>query len=364
MVGKRGSRSLVFHIGQHKTGTTTIQHALANGRIKLRDARILYPARMSHNYLKNHVSRYAEDGSIVEGRPGMPGLQEIALALEKDDYDFAVLSGEEFADSNPTDVRRVMTAFLLPHVADHRVLCYLRPHAARVLSSFVEQTKIGLHAGSLAQFHDRSLKSSRFLYSAKLAPWVATFGGHFVVRPMVRQELAQGSVLHDFARAAFGDGVDAQIETDTDANESLCLEDLMLLKLVQSVLAERSKNTRLELGWALAAKLAEAPSGARKKTKVWLHRALAERIRRDYRADARQTDDRFFGGRPVLQTELDRAVEESVVEPMPVEPSDYFSAAEMLNIVTLTKMMDDMLDRRPKEWPKFFLDRRAERFQQ
>lgn len=360
MSASRTDRTLVFHIGHQKTGTTTIQNALAAGRIKLRDMRILYTARMAHNYLKQHVARFAADGSVAMGRPGMPGLPEIARLLETEEYDYAVFSGEAFADFNADDLRKAMRQFMLPHVTDHRVLCYLRPHAARVLSSFAEQTKVGLHHGTLAEYHDKSLKNERFRYDMKLAPWVTAFGTAFVVRPMVRNELAQGSVLHDFVQTAFGSAVEAQIEAGTDANESLCLEDLMLVKIVQGVIAQRNKGIRLELGWAIATKLLGEADPTRSRTKLKMHRALAERIRTDYAEDARRTDRRFFGGRPILQGELDRAVEESVATPMSVEPSDYFTADEVRAIRTMAELVNDMLDRQPKQWPAFFLNRRAE----
>jgi hypothetical protein len=352
-------RKLVFHIGHQKTGTTTIQNAFATGKVRLDDARIHFSARMAHNYLKNHVLRYASDGTVMNGRPGMPGLAEISDQLATERYDYAVFSGEAFADFDPAHLRKAMDRFLLPYVTDHSVLCYLRPHAARVLSSFVEQTKIGLHAGSIADFHAKSLKRGRFSYATKLSPWVATFGNHFVVRPMVREELAQGSVLRDFVQAAFGAGARARIDEESNANESLCVEDLMLLKIVQEVVSERSRNIRLELGWAIAAIFAELPAAPRKTTRLRLHRSLAERIRKDYLADARLTDQCFFAGKPILQRELDRAIAESVAEAMSVEPSDYLSSAEIRDVRVLAGLVNAMLDRQPKEWPAFFLDRRA-----
>ncbi len=353
-------RKLVFHIGHQKTGTTTIQNALAASRVRVEGARILYPARMAHNYLKNHVLRYAQDGAVMEGRAGMPGLTAISQELAAGGYDFAVFSGEAFADFDPALLRRALDRFFLPHVTDHTVLCYVRPHAARVLSSFAEQTKIGMHSGSLQEFHEKALKKGRFKYAIKLSPWVQAFGERFVVRPMVRQELEQGSVLHDFARHAFGPDMHVDIQDDIDANESLCVEDLMVLKIVQGVIGKRSKNTRLELGWAIAKLLSDDQGGAGKKTKLKLHRALAERIRSDYRSDAKRTDLSFFGGKPVLQQELDRAVDESAAEAVSVEPSDHLSTAMIRNTKALASLVNDMLDRQPQGWSAFFLDRRAE----
>lgn len=357
----REGRKLIVHVGHQKTGTTTIQTALATGKITLARGRILYPARMAHNYLQPQVERYALTGKVAEGRAGMPGLRDLAAQLAAGGYDHAVISGERFADSDPAQLGRAMADFLLPHVGQHLVLCYLRPHAARVLSSFAERTKLGLEAGSVEAFHRKSLARKRFIYAAKLAPWVECFGQRLAVRPVVREELAGGSVLEDFAVTAFGEAASPRIAAMANSNESLCLEDLALLAVVQRAFGEGMQKVRHELGWALAQILSDQAGMAERRTKLRMHRALAEVIRRDYLVDARRSDRQFFGGRPVLERELERAVEEAVPEPMPLRPEDHFSASELRSIEALAVLLRMVCEREPAKLAGYLLDRRAER---
>ena len=57
----RPPRKLILHIGHRKTGSTSIQAALATGRIEVDGQKPLYPARLNHNYLPKHLEAYAED---------------------------------------------------------------------------------------------------------------------------------------------------------------------------------------------------------------------------------------------------------------------------------------------------------------
>lgn len=249
-------RRLIVHIGHHKTGTTTIQDAFAAGRVELPGARILYPAQMAHNYLCRHVETWLTTGEVLPGRPETPGLAAIAALMAAGEHDHTVISAEGFESLDPAGLHRVMAEFMLPHVDEHRVICYLRPHAERVLSSFAEQMKLGLFDGTPGQFHLRALKQRRFLYAEKMAPWRDSFGDALHVRPMLREELAEGSILRDFLLTAFGADSPVRAQEGAAANEALCLEDLVLVRRAQQILAasEAKLDQRLRhaMGWELA----------------------------------------------------------------------------------------------------------------
>ncbi|MFZ0097191.1 MAG: hypothetical protein WAK98_01800, partial [Gemmobacter sp.] len=57
-------RKLLFHIGHHKTGSTSIQYALATGKVKLDGGTILYPGKLTHNYLRRHFDTYVREGIV------------------------------------------------------------------------------------------------------------------------------------------------------------------------------------------------------------------------------------------------------------------------------------------------------------
>ena len=354
-------RKLVFHIGHHKTGSTTIQEAFATGGVTLDAGRVFYPGRMAHNYLTRHFEAFAAKGRTLQGSPGFPGLAQISDDLRRGEFDVAVLSGEEFEGADPRAVHKVLQRFMLPHVTDHAVVCYVRPHAARILSSFAENVKLGLFSGTPEDFFAKSARGGRFFYARKLVEWDRTFRGHFRLRPMIRTELSGGSVLQDFVETAFGPERPARVAPVAAANESLGLEDLLLVKLVQEQLVSRDRKLRHAMGWQIAPALAAAHRTDAKgggATRLMLHKALAEQIRTTYRNDARELDAQFFGNRPLMQGELDRAVDEAVPSAQSHDPADHFNAATIRAVKVLSEQINLMLDHEQGAWPTFLLERR------
>jgi hypothetical protein len=345
--------TLIFHIGHRKTGTSSIQQALARGEITLPGRRILYPCKVNHNYLYRHVQTWLEQGTAPAGNAGQPGLERIAARMEKESADYTVLSGEEFEGIAPDDLGRILETFLLPHVTDHRVICYLRPHARRILSSFVEQVKIGSPVGTPEEFHHQVLKSRRFFYAGRMADWTRHFGPHFRLRVMARERLEGQSVVRDFVRTAFGAAAAGAMVTERGAvNESLCIEDLMLLKLVQHHVRHRERPLRLMLGWEVA-RLLNAGAPRARSTRPALHRALAEAIRAAYLEDAQEMDRRHCADDPIFVHELDRAVDEALPEAQSFRPGDYYAPDMLHHIEVLARLADEMFDYREGNWSTF-----------
>ena len=351
-------RKLLFHIGHHKTGTTSIQYAFATDRVKLQGGRILYPAKLSHNYLRNHVDTYVRDGRLLPGVPGAPGLAALAERLQNGNFDVAVFSGENFERANPVELRQAMEEFLLPHVTDHAIICYVRPHAARILSSFSENLKLGLFTGSLDDFAKEMMATERLSYARNLAEWAETFGDHLRVRPMIRANLVEGDVLRDFIHTGFGPDAAVTITPGHVANESLCVEDLLVVKMLQDRLGSCERALRHSMGWSMATALAQTTRDGRPGTKLQLHKSVAETIRSAYAEDAAAMDARFFAGQPLFRNELDRSVDEALAEPQSLDPHDYFSEDALRTTSVLVSQIAMMLDNEAGNWSHFLRDRR------
>lgn len=358
MTDAQKPRKLIFHIGHHKTGTTTIQNAFARKQVSLDGGRILYPARTSHNYLPGLFEAYVNDGTVLPGSPGRPGLGKIAERMASESFDYVVISGEQFEGTPPRDVKKVLTDLWLPHVTDHSVVCYLRPHAGRILSSFAEHVKLGLASGTVEDFYHKTLLTQRFFFLPRLSEWADEFGPHFKLRPMIRAELAGGSLLQDFVETGFGADARVRFETRSSANESLCLEDLLVLKLAQDALRSRDRKLRSVMGWEMAPAFAATLRDGGPGTRLMLHKSLAEQIRTTYQDDAKHLEARFFGGRPILQQELDRAVDEAVPVAQSFDPADYFNADALRGLKLLADQINRLLDFEGGSWNDFLMERR------
>lgn len=336
-------RRLVFHIGDHKAGSTAIQTAFANGQITIEGKKILFPSALNHNYLLAQFKTLRSGDALPPPHDDRPNLDAIANRLASDDYDFAVFSAESFEAINPGQFARGAAHFFLPHVHSMRIVDYIRPHAARTLSSFAEQTKVGRFSGTLQDFHHQMLSSRRFVYQPRLAKWQDQFGADFIARPMVRDVLKNNSLLDDFIDAGFGPDLEASIGSVTNANAALSVEDLVLLRFLHSQLPGLGKNLRHKIGWAFLNE-SDALKPQTPATKLALDKPTAELIRSAYLEDARALDRAEFSGTPVMERELDRSVDTAVATPQSLEIDAYFSPEAVRAITLNVKMLATLMD--------------------
>lgn len=352
-----GKRRLIIHIGDHKTGTTSIQNTFAAGRVRLDGHSLLYPAAMAHNYLRPHVESFAKGNPLETRHADQPGLADLGAQIRDAGADFTVISAEEFEGIDPLVLQQVLKTYFTDAYDEIRIVAYVRPHAARVLSTYAEEIKIGQFKGLPEDYHEITAFMGRFLFAPRFKAWRKVFGDNFVLRPMVRDRLAEGSVLHDFIRTSCGD-VDFAIEDSDNHNESLCLEDLVLLRLAQEQLAKRKWGVRHAFGWELAHQLNALPRPAG-KTRLEMHRALAEQIRKEYRDDARTMDTEFFGGEPILEAELDKSLAKALPEAQSLRPKDHFSPDEIHTLKATAALLADLLGQPGANWALHFRDERV-----
>lgn len=347
---------LVVHVGDHKTGTTSIQAALAAGRVRLAAGDLLYPLGETVNH--NYLCRRGPDGVRPEraDTPKGPGLDAIAARIAAERPALAILSAEQLEGAPPAETAALLQE-VFGGVAELRVVAYVRPHAARVLSSFAEHTKIGLWDGTPDEFAARQIRRGAYLYHPRFAAWRAALGDRFVLRPMIRARLAGGGAVEDFLTVAAGPPPAWTLAPGETANESLSLEDLMLLQaLYRRLPAERA--FRHAFGWEVARLAGRAGGGG---TRLRLHRALAERIAGACRDDAAAMDAAFFGGEAVLAAALEAAVAEAPEAPQIPDDGGFFPPEEARRIDILARLIRGMLPNRAGPWPPFWRRRAADR---
>lgn len=334
-------KQFIVHIGDHKTGTTSIQATLAHSGLRTAPQRIKYATDRSHNGLalafmnnrrsKNTAQRFAR-------------LRDVFMAA---DQEIGVMSAEAFESCTPTQMDDMLRTYF-PEFADTaRVICYVRPHAQRVLSSFAEQTKNGDYSGDLRAFHHRTFDRKRFVYTTRFDAWRAQFGDRFTVKPMIRGLLEDGDVIKDFLREVLGPEGTFTLPEGMGMNASLSLEELALLRLLQSKIGVDARPTRQPMGWQLQTILAQLPVESGPKTKVMLDADLAKDIYDAYAADAKALDAGFFDGTPIYDS-LVKDVAKAVPTPQSVLAEDHFSPQTLRRLTAMAEALATMLSFEPR----------------
>jgi hypothetical protein len=344
-------KTLVFHIGDRKTGSTSIQNAFAQGKVSLRDQTLFYPATMAHNHLKKPFKAWSNPERKAARKKAITKFENLAGRIDKSDADFCLISAEAFEGVAPAVLQDVITHHFAGVADEIRIVAYVRPHAARILSSFSERLKNGnvnVLEASLETFFTANNNTRRFHYLPRFSAWRDVFGDQFTLRPFISSQLFQGDVVADFVCHGFGQP-DFQIDETVQSNQSLCLEDLMRLKVLQSHHTQNPKKLRHALGWELARLLGALPL-QETRTKLRLHKSLVKDIQDAYLADARALDQMFFDNKPLLETELTQAVDQAAATAQSLAPSDWLGSGDIRSLTLLATLISDMALDDPDKW--------------
>lgn len=345
------TKTLIIHIGDHKTGTTTLQNALAGGCFTIKGAKLLYPAKLNHNYLSGYVRAWQQGRPVPQVLRQNPSPKELADQISVSSADYVVLSGEVFENISAPVFHEMVERHFRGVVDRVRVLAYVRPHASRLLSSFGEQIKIGWFRDDMQAFFENNRQSGRFHYAPRFKQWQDVFGEDFCLRPMIRTELKDRSVLEDFAEVAF-DGLPCHIRDLPSENQALDLRGLMFVKHAHTAFLDRNQWLRHTLGWELARRLSQHKE-TRQGERLQMDVALARQMAETYAADAAEMDRTFFGGRALLSEALASAPDKAIEVAQSVDPADHFTPEELRNITVLAEVIADMLNVKHK-WPAHF----------
>ncbi len=335
-------KNIVVHLGDHKTGSTSIQNALANGLWVSPSVSICYPAAINHNHIAKTMLR------AKHRAPRKARLEKLAARLQESDADIGVISAEEFERVLPRNFRQYFSEFFPEHIKNLRLIVYVRPHAERLLSSYSERTKQGLFTGSLSQFHDATNRNDTFRYVQRLQSWRENFGDRLTVRPMIDTVLQDQDVVKDFF-AYLLQGHDFSLLRSPQKNVSLSRNDLEMLQIFHGVYEgpATADSTRAVIGRHFARILARHQ--AVNAQPVTLGPKLAEKIRTAYMPDAKSLDDAFFVGSP-MQKALLSTLQPKVNETSQAPHKSCLSPAERRIINAWSQLVARIAYRAPHVW--------------
>lgn len=367
------AKTLMFHIGDHKTGSTSIQDAFALKNVTLKGAKVYYPAKLAHNYLGGAFRDYGKPAKSPARKKAIEAFKGLARKIRKSKADFCLVSAEAIEGIDPGVFHEVVTNHFADAADEIRVICYTRPHAARILSSFSERVKNGNPLaingtnplainGTLETFFTHNCQQERFHYLPRYQAWRDHFGDRFLLRPMIRDQLYQGSVVADLVHHGFGHS-DFQV-TETDrSNQSLCLEDLMRLKVLQAHLADHRHKFSHAFGWEISRLINTLPP-LETRTKLHLHKSLAYEIHATYLDDARAIDREFLGGKPLLETELTTALATPHKDAQSFSPADWLDPTEIRTLNLLATLIANMTQHDQSKWGTFWRTKNLDAIQQ
>lgn len=338
--------SLVFHLGDCKTGSTSIQAALAGKHWKAKGLKIEYPTVWNHIPLAKTLTT-----------PTAPAMRRekfdhVARRFRKTGASHGVISAEHFEFADPRALKEAIDE-AMPELGEKlRLIAYLRPHADRLVSSYAETVKLSGNLADLDAMLARFRRTKRLEYAPRLEKWRNVFGERFTVRPMIRTNLVRQDVVEDFFDYLF-EGAPFQITEKAASNTSLSAEDLAMLRAIHDRIAAANKDLnqpRNAMGRNFGRMLhAIAPTGG--TTKLRMHKALAKKVMRIYKDDAARVDAAFFDGTPMSDA-LAGAEDKAVDTPVSTRAEDYFDAAEIRRFHATADFLRRLIEADPQAFTR------------
>ena len=343
-------KELIIHLGDTKTGSTSIQKALAGNICNIPGKTLFYPTRTHHVSL----AKTLEEDRFFAERAERFG--KIHKALQKSDADYGIVSAEYFQFVDPGVLQQALDMYW-PDLADRvRLVAYVRPHAGKFLSAFAERLKLGIVSGTLETFFEAPSTLEFLTYAPRFQRWRAIFGDRFELRPFIRDSLYRGDAVQDFLRfVARGQAV--ELAGEAAANKSLSLGQLALLRDVHKVVRRRFKGTKTQrfrdtrnnLGRLVAEHL-QARKLGEGSGRLMMPTALAERFVERFAADAAALDAEFFAGHAngtPMSDALQQSLEKSTDTPQSLKSQDYFNADVIRSVKVFSAVLTDLMAEDP-----------------
>lgn len=189
-------KKLYLHIGQHKTGTTSVQMGLGNSRKPLRAQGYCYP-KTGIVYSGHHnIAWQLADDEQFDADKGT--IEELTAEIAESKCHSVILSSEGFDILNETQIKELHRQFSDFEVY---VIVNLRRQDSLLQSKWASYVRLGL-TRDFSEFVMVEIIRDKLLdYVTFLTPWEKTFGLENIrVRPFENQRLGKG-ILYDLLSA-------------------------------------------------------------------------------------------------------------------------------------------------------------------
>lgn len=334
--------NLVFHIGDPKNGSSSIQSVLFDQLWTCESRSLAPPTDKNAIPLANSL----KSDRTEDQRAQLFG--ETARWAADSDADYGVISSEYFFRMDPAVLKQALRDYLPAHAESTRIIAYARPHAERFVSTYAQRVKSGAFNLGMPRFLTVMKNSKPLNYYRRFSKWRAVFGDNFTLRPFTRSAMIGQDVVTDFFHHVL-EGAPFTLQDLKQANQALYVKEIAGMRAFQGVLIkqETPRNLCAVVGGIIGRSIAEIPG--RSGTKLALDHAAALDLAANLRHDAVQIDADFFK-EPLFQQSLDAAIEKAIPDPQSTQPKDHFSAGELKEIRALAKQVSMLIEENPQMW--------------
>lgn len=233
---------LYLHIGQFKTGSSSLQASLAFHRDNLKKVGVLYPQDLEnwHNHLffAGHYLKifpiWLKNRSELEFKQLAEQSKSYILSqLAKRDYNKAVLSSENFCQFNDESDLASLYKDLKTVAKSIKVVIYLRHQLNHIDSAYKQRVLTRMEARPFGEFFTDILnnKGSEFDYKKILLEYGKIFGEkNIIVRNFNSEHLVKGDIVCDFNKLL---GIHMAY-SDNSKNISPSAQNIEFFRLTQS----------------------------------------------------------------------------------------------------------------------------------
>jgi hypothetical protein len=220
-------KQVFLHIGTQKTGSSSIQFFLHSNRERLTELGYLYPSEKK----THHNLAYTLLGDPKADHKSNT-WEDIIAEIDNSKLDKIIISSEFFAQSSKIEFIEKIAAYLAKYQT--KIIVYLKRQDKKVESSFNQQMKTGVYAGTV-EFFLKESKSPNYL--KMLDNWGQVFGReNIIVRSLEKEQIPD--IYQDFLKNIGIASLDGFTKTE-DRNIKPNIDQISAINFINQKIASK-----------------------------------------------------------------------------------------------------------------------------